>query len=71
MSVLQLVAAFERATGKKVPLKMVDRRPGDVAACYADPSLMHELTGWKAQLNVDDMCQDAWRWQSQNPMGYN
>ncbi|MBU1424390.1 MAG: UDP-glucose 4-epimerase GalE [Gammaproteobacteria bacterium] len=63
-SVLDVVRAFERASGKKVPYRIVGRRPGDIAACFADPSLAKKLLGWQAQLGIDDMCRDAWRWQS-------
>jgi len=70
-SVLDVVAAFEKASGKKVPYRIVDRRPGDVAACYADPALANELLGWSADMNIDRMCADAWRWQSANPQGFN
>lgn len=69
-SVLQLVSAFEKASGKKVPYEIVDRRPGDIAACYADPSKAREQLGWKAQRDVEEMCMDAWRWQKKNPYGY-
>ena len=69
-SVLQMVQAFERITGKAVPLEIVARRPGDVATCYADPSLAPRELDWRAQLGLDDMCRDAWRRQSQNPDGY-
>lgn len=69
-SVLQVVAAFEKANGVKVPYKIAPRRPGDVAACYADPSLAKKLFGWEAKLGIEDMCRDSWRWQSQNPKGY-
>jgi UDP-glucose 4-epimerase len=69
-SVLDAVQAFERASGKKIPLDFQPRRPGDVAASYADASLAARELGWKAALNLDDMCRDAWRWQSQNPEGY-
>jgi UDP-glucose 4-epimerase len=70
LSVLQLVAALEKASGKKVPYKIVPRRPGDAAACYADPSLAKMDLGWVAERGVDEICRDAWRWQSQNPTGY-
>ncbi|MDO8989426.1 MAG: UDP-glucose 4-epimerase GalE [Sideroxyarcus sp.] len=63
-SVLDVVRAFEAACGKKVPYKIVGRRPGDIAACYADPSLAKTLLGWQAQYGIDEMCRDAWRWQS-------
>ena len=70
VSVLQLVHAFERASGRAVPYEIVARRAGDVAEVYADPSLAHRLLGWRAELDVDAMCRDAWRWQSMNPEGY-
>jgi UDP-glucose 4-epimerase len=69
-SVLEMLHAFEKASGKKVPYKIFERRPGDVATSYADTSkAMHEL-GWRAQSDLDAICQDTWRWQSNNPMGY-
>jgi len=58
-----MVRAFEKASGRAVPYVIVERRPGDIAACYADPALAEKLLGWKAQLGIDDMCRDAWRWQ--------
>ncbi len=70
ISVLQLVHAFERASGRKVPHEIVARRAGDVAAVYADPRRAREVIGWRATRGVDEMCADAWRWQSQNPNGY-
>jgi len=70
VSVLQLVQAFERASGREVPYAIVDRRPGDVAEVYADPARAQALLGWRATLDVDAMCRDAWRWQSMNPDGY-
>ncbi|GAB4165709.1 MAG: UDP-glucose 4-epimerase GalE [Terrimicrobiaceae bacterium] len=69
-SVKEVVAAFERACGKPLPCVVAPRRPGDVAACYADPSKAQELLGWKASRTLDDMCRDTWRWQSSNPSGY-
>lgn len=69
-SVLELVSAFEKATGVKIPYKIVDRRPGDVAICYADPTKAKNELGWVATRGIEDMCRDAWRWQSQNPNGY-
>ena len=69
-SVLEAVKAFERACGKSIPLQFVERRPGDVAASFADPSLAAAELGWKARLDLEAMCRDAWRWQSQNPKGY-
>lgn len=69
-SVLEVIKAFERASDRPVPYKIVDRRPGDVAACYADPALAEQALGWKAQRGLDQMCEDAWRWQSKNPNGF-
>ncbi|WP_460761882.1 UDP-glucose 4-epimerase GalE [Lysobacter fragariae] len=70
ISVLELVHAFERASGCSIPYEIVARRQGDVAQVYADPSLAHSLLGWRTQFDVDAMCRDAWRWQSMNPAGY-
>ncbi|XZG70195.1 UDP-glucose 4-epimerase GalE [Chitinibacteraceae bacterium HSL-7] len=69
-SVLDMVKAFEAASGRPVAYKLVDRRPGDVAACYADPAHAAAALNWRAEKNLDDMCRDAWRWQSGNPDGY-
>lgn len=69
-SVLEMVHAFERASGRSVPYRIAPRRPGDVASCYADPGLALSLLGWRAQRGLDAMCADAWRWQSGNPQGY-
>ncbi len=69
-SVLDMVKAFEKASGKKVPYKIVERRPGDIATCYADPSYAKGVLGWEAKRGIKEMCEDAWRWQSQNPDGY-
>jgi UDP-glucose 4-epimerase len=69
-SVLDMVKAFEKASGKDVPYQIVDRRPGDIATCYADPAYAAERLGWKAECELDEMCEDTWRWQSQNPDGY-
>lgn len=69
-SVLEIVAAFESASGRKIPFEIVDRRPGDIASCYADPSLAEAELGWKATRGLQQMCEDSWRWQSQNPNGY-
>jgi UDP-glucose 4-epimerase len=69
-SVLEAVKAFEAACGRKVPLEFVERRAGDVAACYADASLAASALGWKAKLGIDAMCKDLWRWQQENPDGY-
>ncbi|MED4300181.1 UDP-glucose 4-epimerase GalE [Geobacillus stearothermophilus] len=69
-SVLELVSAFEKVTGIKIPYKIVGRRPGDVAICYADPTKAKEELGWVATRGIEEMCRDAWRWQSNNPNGY-
>ncbi|MCA1797292.1 MAG: UDP-glucose 4-epimerase GalE [Geobacteraceae bacterium] len=69
-SVLEVVRAFEEASGKAVPYQVVERRPGDIATCYADPSVANILLGWKARFNLEQMCRDAWGWQSANPDGY-
>ena len=69
-SVLDVVKAFEKASGKKVPYKLVDRRAGDIAKCFANPSYAKEILGWVAKRNLDEMCEDSWRWQSNNPNGY-
>lgn len=69
-SVLEAVKAFERASSRKVPLEFVARRAGDVAACYADPTLAEKKLHWRAKLGIDEMCRDIWRWQSRNPDGY-
>ncbi|QOW18787.1 UDP-glucose 4-epimerase GalE [Lysobacter ciconiae] len=70
VSVLQLVKAFERASGRRIPYRIAERRAGDVAEVYADPVLAEALLGWRAELDVDAMCRDAWRWQRMNPHGY-
>ena len=62
-SVLEMIKAFEKASGRPVPYTIVERRPGDVAACYADPSLADKLLGWRATRGIDEMCRDAWHWQ--------
>ncbi|MEO0544289.1 MAG: UDP-glucose 4-epimerase GalE [Pseudomonadota bacterium] len=69
-SVLEMVEAFEAASKRPVPYKIVDRRAGDVASCYADASRAKKLLGWEAKLGLEAMCRDAWHWQSQNPNGY-
>ena len=69
-SVLDVVKAFEKASGKKIPYKITDRRPGDVAANYADPTKAKEELGWEAKYGLVDMCKHSWKWQSQNPDGY-
>jgi len=69
-SVLDLVKAFEKASGKNIPYQIIDRRPGDIATCYSNPNSAAKKIGWKAELKLDEMCKDTWRWQSQNPNGY-
>ena len=69
-SVLDMVHAFEKANGVKVPYEITARRPGDLATCYADPAKSLEVLGWKAEKNLVDMCRDTWNWQKQNPNGY-
>ena len=69
-SVLDMVNAFASASSKEVAYQVVDRRPGDIACCYADPSLAEKLLGWKAEKDIKAMCEDTWRWQSNNPNGY-
>ena len=69
-SVLEMVAAFEKACGHKVPYQIAPRRPGDIATCYADPGFAQEVLGWRAMHGLDEMCADSWRWQSRNPDGY-
>jgi len=69
-SVLEVVAAFEQASGRPVPYRVGDRRPGDIAACYADPRRARELLGWEAKRDLAAMCVDSWRWQSMNPLGF-
>lgn len=69
-SVLQIVDAFEKASGRAIPYKIVARRPGDIAVCYADPAKAKRLLDWQATMSIDQMCQDAWNWQSSNPNGY-
>lgn len=69
-SVLEMVAAFENASGRKIPYVIVDRRPGDIAICYADSAKAEKELGWSASRGIEEMCTDAWRWQSNNPNGY-
>jgi UDP-glucose 4-epimerase len=69
-SVLEMIAAFAKASGKEIPYRISARRPGDVAACYADPSKALSEMGWRAELGLKEMCEDTWRWQVQNPDGY-
>lgn len=69
-SVLEVLRAFEAASGRSVPFKVMPRRPGDVAECWADPGLAERVLGWRAERDLAVMCADAWRWQSANPRGY-
>ncbi|AKJ68081.1 UDP-glucose 4-epimerase [Pandoraea thiooxydans] len=69
-SVLQMIAAFEQASGRRIPYEIVARRAGDVGACYADASAAARELGWRATLDIERMCADQWRWQSQNPSGF-
>jgi UDP-glucose 4-epimerase len=69
-SVLEVIAAFEKASGRKVAHNIAARRAGDIAACYADPALAKSLLGWHAELGIEAMCADSWRWQSMNPNGF-
>ena len=65
-----VVKAFEKASGKKIPYVIGPRRDGDIATCYSDPSKALKELGWKAERGIEEMCEDSWRWQSQNPNGY-
>ncbi len=69
-SVLDMVKAFSKACGKEIPYEIKPRRAGDIAMCYADPAKAAKVLGWKAERGLDEMCEDTWRWQSQNPNGY-
>jgi len=69
-SVLQMVAAFEKASGRTVSYSVANRRAGDIAECWADPSKAYEELGWVAEYGLEQMMADSWRWQSQNPNGY-
>ncbi len=69
-SVLDMIKAFKKVSGKDIPYQIVDRRPGDIATCYADPAYARRILGWKAQFGLEEMCQDTWRWQSKNPNGF-
>jgi UDP-glucose 4-epimerase len=69
-SVLDIIKAFESATGMPIKYKITDRRPGDIASCYADPTKALELYGWKTEKGIEEMCKDSWNWQSNNPEGY-
>ena len=69
-SVLDIVNAYEKATGIKINYKIVDRRPGDIDECYANPTKAYEVLGWRAENNIEDMCRDSYNWQIKNPNGY-
>jgi UDP-glucose 4-epimerase len=69
-SVLEMVAAFEKASGKKVPYRIAPRRDGDIAACWADPAKAARELDWRAELDLEAMMRDTWRWQTKNPQGY-
>jgi UDP-glucose 4-epimerase len=69
-SVLDMVKAFEKACGKRIPYRFTGRRPGDIAICYADPAKALRELEWKAELGLERMCEDSWRWQLMNPRGY-
>ncbi|OGQ96921.1 MAG: UDP-glucose 4-epimerase GalE [Deltaproteobacteria bacterium RIFOXYD12_FULL_57_12] len=69
-SVLEMIAAFARACNRPIPYRIVDRRPGDIAICYADPTRARQELGWRAEKELDEICADAWRWQTNNPNGY-
>lgn len=69
-SVLEVIRSFARASGRKVPYRIVDRRPGDIAQCYASPEKAHAILGWQARRDMDTMCADHWRWQAGNPNGF-
>lgn len=69
-SVLEVIRSFEKASGRKIPYKIMDRRPGDISSSYADPSLANSELEWRAIKNMDDMCADTWKWQQNNPNGY-
>lgn len=70
VSVIELIRAFEDASGIKIPYKIVGRRPGDIGTCFSDSGKAYEKLGWKTQFTLEDMCRDSWRWQSNNPTGY-
>ena len=69
-SVLDMIKAFSKAVGKDIPYVIKERRPGDIATCYADPAKAKNELGWEAKRGIDEMCADGWRWQSSNPNGY-
>ncbi len=69
-SVMEIIDAFSKACGKVIPYKIADRRPGDIASCFADPQKANIVLNWQAQKDIDEMCKDTWRWQEMNPNGY-
>ncbi len=69
-SVMEVIRAYEKASGRNIPYEIVARRPGDIAACYTDPALALEILGWSATKGLDEMCADSWNWQQMNPNGY-
>src|SRR5690606_2272014 len=69
-SVLDLINTFQKVTGKEIPYQFVDRRPGDIGECYANPEKAQKVMGWKAEKNLEEMCRDSWKWQSNNPNGF-
>ena len=69
-SVLDMIKAFEKASGQKIPYKLVPRRAGDIATCYSNPQKAKEILGWESKHNLEDMCKSSWNWQSKNPKGY-
>ena len=69
--VLDMVKAFEKANGVRIPYQLVDRRPGDLATCYSTPAKSEKVLGWKAEFGLEDMCRDSWNWQKNNPNGFN
>lgn len=69
-SVLEMISAFQQASGRPIPYRIADRRPGDIAVCYADTAKASIELGWRAERGIDEMCRDTWRWQSMNPRGY-
>mgnify|MGYP003356712146 FL=1 len=69
-SVLEIIQNMEKAVGRPIPYRIVERRPGDIAACSSDPAKAKEELGWEAGLGITEMCEDAWRWQSKHPNGF-
>ena len=69
-SVLEMVKGFEKASDQQISYQITDRRPGDIAACFADPSKAKKELGWEATKSLEDMCRDTWNWQKKNPIGY-